>query len=365
MADVLNQQFWALDLSSSWQTTSPVWKQLPNGPYNAYHTAAASVDNKTFITFGRDTGAVPSMIPQHWVNIFDFTSGTWTGFTPAAVQDPSRRDFQAVVNPNLQVIYITGGDAGMMGDQQSNMFDVYDIAKKEIAETTISTGGPVGPYTYGAAWLQNHNSMLMVGGQVAPSGFTTAAYRYDATTRTWSTQPTTGGFAFNRISPCVASSADGTKYVVYGGYVDGVAGGAADPAVYVLDTTTWVWTKYVQNGKGRGNAACALIDNMFIIWGGYYLINHNTEGATPGVGDALLLMDITNGKWLTTYTPPAWLKSYNNNSGGSNPSPTNPNGVKGSELSTGAIIGIAAGAAVLVIALALLGFFRYRNKNKK
>ncbi|KAF9971193.1 hypothetical protein BGZ73_005906 [Actinomortierella ambigua] len=361
--DVLNQQFWALNLSASWQTTSPAWIQLPNGPYNAYHTAVASGDNKTFITFGRDTGAVASMIPQHWVNIYDFTTSAWTGFSPTGVQDLSRRDFQAVLNPKLQVVYIAGGDAGTGGDIQSNMFDVYDIAKKEIVETTIPASGPRGPYTYGAAWLQNHNSMLMVGGQLAPSGYTTAAYRYDATSNTWSTQRTTGDFAFNRISPCVASSTDGTKYVVYGGYVNGAPGGAADPAVYVLDTTTWVWTKYAQNGQGRGNAACALVDNMFIVWGGYYNINHDSNTATPTVGDALVLFDIAAGKWLTNYTPPAWLTSVS--PPGDKPQPPNPEtGGKGTGLSTGAIIGIAAGAAVVLAALILLAFCYRRSKHK-
>ncbi|KAG0233939.1 hypothetical protein BGW42_007014 [Actinomortierella wolfii] len=364
--DVLNQQFWALDLSSSWPTTSPAWKQLPNGPYNGYHTAIAPRDNKTFITFGRDTGAVPSMIPQWWVNIFDFTTNTWSGVNPASVQDRSRRDFAAVYNPNQNVAYVVGGDAGVMGDQQSDMFDVYDVAKKEVTETPIPANGPRGPYTYGAAWLQNHNSMLLVGGQTAPNGYPSTAFRYDAGKGTWSNQPTTGGFAFNRISPCVASSPDGTKFVAYGGYINGSPGGVADPAVYVLDTTTWVWTKYPQFGRGRGNAACALIDNMFIIWGGYFTLEHNKPEATPTDNEALIIMDIRNGEWLATYTPPEWLKSYN--PGGQSPPPTTPSTPPpdgGGKLSTGAIIGIACGAAALLAALLLLlVFLRRRAKDK-
>ncbi|KAI1316453.1 hypothetical protein EDD11_009943 [Mortierella claussenii] len=376
--DGLVQQFYALDLTQSWNTTQPVWISLPPGPYNGYHSAGYSSDNNTFITFGQDTGARADILPNYWRFQYDIQAKTWSSGNPSGLADSSRRDISAVTNPQANQIYILGGDAGVAGTVVSNVFDTYDVATGTLTEITTPPTGPQKAYTYAAVWLsRSPSSMLVIGGQMN-GGLAQALWVYNPTTKAWSTQATTGTFAYNRISPCAASNADGSLVAVFGGFIGGKA--VADPNVYILNTATWTWTTVAYGAKARGNAACAIVDNVFVIWGGFY-DNPSVVNGLPTGAETLLLLDLTSKLWLTTYTPsPARAKNNpgtvtggngGNGTGNGAGNGTGLNGSTGSSsgggksgISTGAIGGIAAGVLVCLLAAAFL-LHRRRNNNKK
>ncbi|KAF9574355.1 hypothetical protein EC968_006689 [Mortierella alpina] len=156
----------------------------------------------------------------------------------------------------------------------------------------------------------------------------------------------------------VHADADGSLVAIFGGYNTGSS--TADPNAYILDTTTWTWTQVPYSGKGRGNAACTIVDDTFIIWGGFY-DNPSKAGGVPTGSEALLLLSLSQKSWITSYTPSAAMAypGGSGNSGSGNPT----TGSKAGGLSTGAIVGIAGGAAALLIVIGTLVIIK-RTKPK-
>lgn len=187
--DNLLQYFWALDLTTTWNTTSPAWTALALGPYNAYHTAGFSADNKTFVTFGRNTGAHSQFIPANWVNVYDIQSNTWSYATnPPAVADISRRDFFAVSDTDSNKIYILGGNAGPQGAISSNAFDVYDPVTRTTTEISTPAPGPQDLSTYAAVWIPRLKSMIVFGGYSPKASLYQGLYVYNPSSGAWTTQ---------------------------------------------------------------------------------------------------------------------------------------------------------------------------------
>ncbi|KAF9908445.1 hypothetical protein EC991_009798 [Linnemannia zychae] len=302
-ADNLIQAFWSLDLSSPWTTSSPAWTPIsPPGPFNAFHSAGIASDGSSFITFGRDTAAQTNQIAPNWVNTFNIGGKSWTAANPSTVADLTRRDFQAVTNLAGSKIYILGGNAGSSGSDNSNVLNTYDPATGTMVETTMPANAPQNSSTYAAVWVKR------------------------------------------------SSNADGTLVAVFSGFVGGAA--TADPNVYILNTVSWAWTAIPLAGRGRGNAACTVVDDTFIIWGGFYN-NPSQPNGTPSGQDNLLLLTLSSGQWKTSYAPSV-------GPGGAGTSGST-GGTGKSGLSGGAIGGICAGVAVVVAAVAFL-FFRKKSK---
>ncbi|KAG0031075.1 hypothetical protein BGZ81_001806 [Podila clonocystis] len=363
--DNLLASLWALDLSKAWSTSQPAWSSLALGPFNAYHSAGYMADNSSFITFGRDTAADPQVIPQSWVNVYDIATNAWTfSSNPANMNDNSRRDFAAVTNPTANKVYILGGDAGPAGAIWSNMFSVYDLMSRTLTEAPTAAPGPQSISTYAAVWVPRLSAMLVIGGALQ-SGSSQGLYIYRPDTGEWSTQATTGSFTYARISHCAASNADGSIIAVYGGFIAKTNSG--DPYVYLLDTRTWTWTTTVAPGRGRGNIACAIVDDTFMVWGGFYN-NPNTVNGVPLGAEALLLFKLSTKTWTTNYTPGSVAGGSPPDSGVDTPDPNNPNTTKpaGKGLSTAVIGGIAAGAcAILLVAAFTIYDIHRRNIKKK
>ncbi|KAF9933176.1 Negative regulator of mitotic exit [Linnemannia zychae] len=341
--DNLIQAFWALDLSVPWTVSAPAWTAItPPGPYNAFHSAGVSSDGSSFITFGRDTAADQNQIAASWINTFSIGSKTWSATTPPNLGDDSRRDFQAVTNLAGGKIYILGGNAGRQGTVSSNVLSTYDPSTGSLIETPMPSNAPQNSSTYAAVWIKRSASMLLIGG-ISAGNYPQSLWSYNPISGGWSTQSSNGPFNQGRISHCAASNADGSIVAVYGGFVGGST--TADPYVYLLDTTTWTWTAIpVASGRGRGNAACTIIDDTFIVWGGFYN-NPSQQGGLPGPGENLLLLSLSTGQWKTSYTP---------------------SGIEGAGkrgISGGAIGGICAG--IVVIIAAVIAFLYFRRTWKK
>ncbi|KAF9407874.1 hypothetical protein BGZ94_002530 [Podila epigama] len=362
--DHLLASLWALDLSTSWTTSKPAWTSLALGPFNAYHSAGYTSDNTSFITFGRDTAADPQVIPDSWVNVYDIASNSWTfSSNPANMADNSRRDFSVVTNPSANQIYILGGDAGPAGAIWSNMFNVYDPMSRTLTETVTPEPGPQSISTYAAVWVPRMNAMLVIGG-ATPKGSPQRIYVYHPDTGAWTTQATTGSFTYARISHCAASNADGSIVAVFGGFISGV--GSGDPYVYLLDTRTWTWTTTPYPGRGRGNAACTIVDDTFIIWGGFYNNPNNINGVPLGA-EALLLFQLSTKSWITTYTPSSAMAGSGAGGGGGGSGSNDPNKMNGSSsgMSSAVIGGIAAGVVAILLVTVFTVYDRVRRSKKR
>lgn len=158
---------------------------------------------------------------------------------------------------------------------------------------------------------------------------------------------------------------DGSLIVVFGGFIGG--SGPGDPNIYVLNTATWTWTATKYPGSGRGNAACAVVDDTFMVWGGFLSSPNTVNGVATGA-DVLALYSLSNSQWQTTYTPSAAMISNNPDGGsvypgGGNGTAPPPNGNHNS-LSTGALAGIIAGV-VAALAVIIFGLVCWHRRTKK
>ncbi|KAG0067566.1 hypothetical protein BGZ89_005921 [Linnemannia elongata] len=350
------EKLWALDLTKAWTISEPAWTQLPVGPFNSYHSAGYSADNKTFITFGRDTGIDPPLIPTSFVNTYDIKTAQWTtNINTPQVADPSRRDFSVVTNPGVNKNYILGGGSGVEGATYNNKFTTYDPTMQSATEINTPVSGPQNIATYAAVWITRIRAMMVIGGNYQGGQKPTGLFLYSPDTNTWITKNTTGTFSYSRIAHCAASNADGSIVVVAGGWADGI-GTKADPTLYILNTVTWQWSNYSYPiaVNATGSATCAIIENTFLVWGGFFT-NPPVPFSVPSNDNALLLFSLSTKQWTKSYTPSAALSgggtvppSNNSTGGGNTLDPTSSGG-----LSTGAIVGISAG----VVALAILAIF--------
>ncbi|KAG0266645.1 hypothetical protein BG011_001492 [Mortierella polycephala] len=347
-ADNLLQSTWELDLASPWSISNPAWKSLPAGPYNAFHSAGYSSDNSTFITFGRDTAASSDQTPAFWLNSFDIATSSWKSWNPPSLKDTSRRDFYAVTNPAANRIYIIGGDSSATGATVTNDFDTYDPSTRALTEVPMAPSGPQNISTYAAVWIPRLSGMLVIGGQI--SGVSPQSlWIYYPETSEWATQSTSGSFSHGRTSHCAAANADGSLVAVYGGFTTGSS--YADSSAYILDTRNWTWTSIQASVRGRGNTACAIVDDTFLIWGGFYDKPSKPNGVPVGA-EVLLLLTLSTGTWKTTYAPSASM-------------PEGEISKESSGLSSGAIGGIVGGVAGALLIGGLLVFWRYKTRHAK
>lgn len=118
-----------------------------------------------------------------------------------------------------------------------------------------------------------------------------------------------------------------------------------------------------------------MIDDTFIVWGGFYS-SPNTLNGTPMGAEALLLFSVSKRTWETTYTPSAALSSGDQSgSGGTGSSGAggsssgnnyvNPEGGESGGMSKGAIGGIVAGGLGVLFVAAFAVFERSRRNKKR
>lgn len=315
------------------------------------------------------------MIPNSFVNSFDIASGTWKEYNPQGISDNSRRDFSVVTNPSANKVYILGGDAEPAGSIiYSNIFTTYDVATQTVTEVTTPAPGPQNISTYSAVWSAKLNAMVVIGGNYKSGAAAQGLLLYHPDTGYWTTQTTNGPFSYGRSSACAATNGDGSLIAVFGGFIGG--SGPGDPNIYVLNTATWTWTATKYPGQGRGNAACAIVDDTFMVWGGF-LASPNTLNGVPTGADALLLYSLSKSQWQTTYTPSAAMTASGNNGTGypgGSPNGNNPGGNGNDQggnggdnqqkgLSSGALGCIIAGA-VAVLAIAIFGIVSWHKRRK-
>ncbi|KAF9434317.1 hypothetical protein BGZ76_008222 [Entomortierella beljakovae] len=172
----LVNQFYSLDLSRSWQTSSPVWSALPSGPINAYHSGGFSADSNSFVTFGRETGS--PYTTANFINVFSTSTGSWIGTGSTLIVDPTRRDMTIASDPSAGgQIYFMGGDTGSSGTGRSNVLDIYNVKSSVVSEANVPLPGPQNLQGGAATWLANRKSMLIIGG-LSDNSETNVVYLY-------------------------------------------------------------------------------------------------------------------------------------------------------------------------------------------
>ncbi|KAG0357393.1 hypothetical protein BG005_003591 [Podila minutissima] len=168
---------------------------------------------------------------------------------------------------------------------------------------------------------------------------------------------------------------DGKTLIVFGGRTS-VVTPTFTGALHLLDIDTGVWTAGPSQSTPRIYAACVLVGDQFVVWGGSADANNTLPSVQP------IVFDVTLKQWVDGYKAPAY---YLNNP----PPKPNPTSGSGSDRSSGSggtssnggasgsspgsggsssvglgpiIGGIVGGLAVIG---AVIGFLLYRRRQNK
>ncbi|KAF9936426.1 hypothetical protein BGZ67_002373 [Mortierella alpina] len=268
-------QFYALDLSVAWTSDTPAWTRLArraNVPGNVITagTMAATKDSTTILFF--------DALSVHRYNI-------------------KTNDWASSQNATL----VNGFHAGATTDTDTGL--VYGVSAAEHHRSSVVRPARVTEFnpatnTYTVQEYAGFPHMAMGGSTVYSSATSlylyesasdNALFRYDISSKAWSSVNATGDIPSPRNLPCFAPAYGGKKLILAGGQTE-----RGSDEVYVFDVTTAEWTKTSSIPLGYYTATCAVSGDSFILWGGGH-------GAIVNDGGPIVL-DIPSGKWGTKFT---------------------------------------------------------------
>ncbi|KAF9279520.1 Multiple epidermal growth factor-like domains protein 8 [Mortierella alpina] len=357
-ANINYGQFFSLDLAVGWNTTTPAWTQLNDGPQQNIYPAVFSADQQTMITF-HSGGAT-------FAYRYSVAKGQWTPST-LQVQYGGYQGVGAVTDPNTGLVYLAGGYT----DGSRNTLNIYNFNTDTIAENPMPAASTVFPNRayYTNVWSQKRGSILYFGGynttlKPIPNG--NVVSEYVPSTQTWSTLSTTGTPPTMRADHCMTSNDDGSLVIIYGGRPVGNAPFSGE--VFMLDTVNLVW-KLGTPGPPRLYTTCTVAGDQLIIWGG-------VDGNDVVAPAPAYIYSISSNNWITQYVPPeSYIAARRTESAVAAPtptdangstSPTRPSGSMGSKPTSnnaGAIAGgVVGGVAILCAGVLFFVFRRRRNR---
>ncbi|KAF9322867.1 Dynein regulatory complex subunit 7 [Podila minutissima] len=329
--DTISQSF-SLDLSTSWDVATPAYKKLPDGVKSGYNPGALLNDSTTLFILADNS--------YYYYNVHN---GQLTGFNPGSSNtvNATNSGNQAATNPKTGRVYVPYGYYGYFDSRFSLLrFDPdakkIDSVKQPAEFLTLDK--------HSISWSERLDAMLMFAGVYPKTGqMTNSLYRYNYADGSWTLLPTTGDVPSPRYGACFTPVAGGRSMVVFGG---DTAENVTLRDIYVLDVTTWKWTRGhdAPLEDARAGAACAVSNDMFVAFAGYVrnpYFNNNPR--------LLVVYSLSTNSWVDkfTYTP------LPNGSGSGS----------GSRSNLGAIIGGAAAGCVVLLGI-IIYMVRRRRKSK-
>ncbi|OAQ35223.1 hypothetical protein K457DRAFT_133053 [Linnemannia elongata AG-77] len=349
-------QTFALDLSVSWKTSQPAFKQLSTSfPSSAITSALMPDKNKWVMTNG--TQAV----------FYSIEKDTWNNPITLTELNP-KPGLPAVTDMSTGVVYFVNGFVMLGGSAPAvETIPVMMMLKLVNGLNTFSSMGTSTKFTvvdsgYASCWSTVRKSILLHGGLTGSPNliYQRTLYEFNTTLSTFATINDNGAIPTARSGHCMVEAYNGTKIVLFGG-VDQTSAGLSD--IYFLDVATLTWTtgKTGGAGVGRAYAACAVTNDRFVAWGGASKINGDFV-AVPAT-NATVVYDLIQNKWITTFSP---LKT-NSTSPDPDPStPPTPSAGEETSSSKGALIGGIVGGVIALAAIAVFIFFcRRRSARRK
>ncbi|KAF9395703.1 hypothetical protein BGX21_009808, partial [Mortierella sp. AD011] len=330
---MIYSQFYSLDLTTNWSTSSPPWKALSTqlAPKDEEDGMAVSLDQKSLIVWGYLTG----------ISTYDIASDTWsvvTSVQPASIQPTLGKRIAA--DPRTGIIYKIASKSLVDTDQMFVAYNPTTNTTQSLTLPTVLSKTQINYYSF--VWCAPRNSILLYGGYF-PSTFVnnTVFYEY---------QPDTANWTYN-----------GTKMILFGGLY---APSLESNGIHILDMATLSWTKGsdVDESTRRNSMACGVSGDNFVAWGG------NQAGAYPTTLLTPAVYNIKNNQWMNQYIPSVPTTSTTTNTGTSTATVSTPtqslDTPNKSSSRTGPIVGgVVGGVAVFAIA-AVAGFFFHRRSKK-
>ncbi|KAF9964423.1 hypothetical protein BGZ73_001872, partial [Actinomortierella ambigua] len=161
-------QFFVLDLSKPWASTSPAWTELPEGPAGGWGGSVMSLDGKIFMTS-------PGIVAK--ARRYSFESKTWSA---------SKASFRETIKDLQPVTLGTDGTVLIAGGTATRTYDIYSFATDMTMTAQlplIYADIPVNPKV---VWSEPLKSAILFGGFNTGSNNITLTL-YHAEKQEWST----------------------------------------------------------------------------------------------------------------------------------------------------------------------------------
>jgi hypothetical protein len=227
--DALTGQMFSIDLSTSWSTSIPARKRLPDEMVTRDMASALTEDNKNWFILSNSTAYKYNLATLSLTTI-EKNSNFWGGSTRAAT-DPEAGEIYV---PN-GYDYLLTGDTMLSYKPYLNKFYYHD--KQPNLEKLL---------VYSVAWSAGLRSMLLFGGMDSRTGITNNdLYAYNEASG-WRLLSVKGDIPSPRRSSCFVPAYQGTKMVLFGGLTTTLGRALGD--IYILDVMTLTWTRGPDGG---------------------------------------------------------------------------------------------------------------------
>lgn len=162
-------------------------------------------------------------------------------------------------------------------------------------------------------------------------------------------------------------SADGSKVIVFGGWV-GDTSQAADPQLAVLELGTgfggsgdWIWSIPSEQPSGTGvygHGAVMLPGNIMMILGGYNISDSTTSKRDVTTSVQPMFLNATSLSWISNYTNPAYVAAVADSAAQASSSAE-------SKKKLGLGIGLGVGLAIALIVLGICLWYPRRRRSSE
>lgn len=142
-----------VNLFDKYDPTTGIWTSLPDAPHARDHFHAAVIGDKLYVAGGRLSGGPGGIFAPFVaeVDVYDFTSGTWSTL-PAASNLPTPRAGTATVAFENE-LYVIGGEGNGQAYNTTEVLDPVTNSWKEIAALNFARHGTQAIASGGAIYI--------------------------------------------------------------------------------------------------------------------------------------------------------------------------------------------------------------------
>jgi hypothetical protein len=268
IANRMTAQAFMLDLSVSWNTSDPAFKQLADTDGGLFTSCTLLNGEDIFIII--------------WGNVHIYNIRTGSRRTAFHNMLPYSSMLIPVADPVSGVVYAARND--LMTSVNRTMH-IMDPKTQAITQLQIPALGNLQAFG-GAVWSPHLQSVLFTT-SVPNVMYLFTPSNMSGSSKGWSVRNIPGDRADFNTATCFVPAYNGSKMIVYASAIDG----SRKSTVHILDVATWTWTKRTV-APYFGASACAVSGDQLIVWGGYQ--NEMISSLTA-------VYDMKTDKWTSNY----------------------------------------------------------------
>lgn len=376
----LATDFWSIDLSQEFNSSSPPWQSLPPlSAATANAAAAGGLDGRIYLLGGQTWDC---SFP--FVSVYNPVSQAWQSPQLGGTTPTRRQSGSAFLSRDGNTVFYFGGSSTSCSTGATTLYNTLNAfslrnsswfnpgnsnppaAEAEFALTRISAGG-------------EEDKIVIIGGQTANAFVQMGQVGvFDVGSQSWTfvTATTAAGqdVPEDRVGHTAVTTSDG-KVVVFGGTV-GPSDRAAQPQLTVLDTSSipFQWSSPNISGNPSLSPSSGLVGHSAIMTEGDVMILAFGKDGNGNFNQQMYILDTQKMEWQEMFTPsttpppstPTHLQGSpsNNHDEPSIPSATNPSvasqsqtSVLDSSSSNKLTVAVSASVSLSVLALVSAAVF--------